>query len=895
MSPTTVKVSKEMEPLFAKAEAVVSEYFRQRKDAPSQGTIEVFGQRYVLVRGAALSVEFFCLVRELFGKGREAEAEDFARNMLFDLAHAVGKSDARNFHAKMNLSDPIERLSAGPIHFSHTGWAFVDISPESRPSPDENYFLLYDHPQSFEADTWIQSGLKPDFPVCIMNAGYSSGWCEESFGVRLVATEILCRAKGDPCCRFIMAPPDRIEEHVARYLKEVPHFAKTMSAHTIPDFFSRKRLEEDLRLNKLTLNAVQDGVYVFDLNGKFILWNRPLTRITGYSDEEISSLGPADFFAPEDVPRVSEAIARVLKDGSATLEADVVTKEGRRIPYELTGSLLRDSEGNLIGIAGTARDLTERKRAEEALRESNENLMELNSRLDATATEIKELMSTVVHDNAFGVRYSNPLLARCWEVKGCGFQACPAYGRADDLRCWEIAGTLCKGEVQGKFAHKIRDCGLCEVYRRAKATSVADLGETFNTMISILEDRHRALEEARVAAEAASRTKSEFLANMSHEIRTPMTAILGFAESLLDPELSESERLSAVYTIRRNGEHLLGLINDILDLSKIEAGRMTVERVPCSAFQIIAEVASLAKASAGAKNLLFDVECVGLMPETISTDPIRLHQILINLIGNAIKFTETGGVRLVARFVDGEEPMMQFDVLDTGIGMSPEQVARLFQPFVQGDSTITRKFGGTGLGLAISKRLATMLGGTIKVAHSEVGQGTGVRVTISTGPVDGVKMVDDPKSATLALPEHLSTARTPMGRLDCRVLLAEDCLDNQRLITHVLRRAGAEVTIAENGQVAVEKSLMARDEGRPFDVILMDMQMPLLDGYQAASLLRQKGYRGPIIALTANAMAGDRDKCINAGCDDYVGKPIDRRKLAEIILTHLRKPSPCRT
>jgi len=222
MSLTTVKVPQGMEPLFAKAEAVVSQYFRERNDDPSRGAIEIFGERYMLVRGAALSVEFFSLVKDLFGEGREGEAEEFARNMLFDLAHAIGKADAKNFHAKMGLSDPIERLSAGPVHFSHTGWAFVDIGPESRPSPDENYYLIYDHPQSFEADTWLQSELKPTFPVCIMNSGYSSGWCEESFGVHLVATEILCRAKGDPCCRFIMAPPGRIEEHISRYMQQTP-------------------------------------------------------------------------------------------------------------------------------------------------------------------------------------------------------------------------------------------------------------------------------------------------------------------------------------------------------------------------------------------------------------------------------------------------------------------------------------------------------------------------------------------------------------------------------------------------------------------------------------------------------------------------------------------------
>ena len=247
MALTTVQVPPEIEPVFAQAEEVVSAYFGSREDDASRGTIEICDERYVLIRGAALSVEFFALAKSLFGDGREAEAEEFARNILFDLAHAIGKSDARNFHAKMGLSDPIERLSAGPVHFAHSGWAFVDIFPESRPSPDEDYYLIYDHPYSFEADAWLTQGSTADFSVCIMNAGYSSGWCQESFGVTLVASEILCRAKGDDYCRFIMAPPERIEAHIKRYLSAQPDLSVQTGSYTIPDFFARKRSEERLR------------------------------------------------------------------------------------------------------------------------------------------------------------------------------------------------------------------------------------------------------------------------------------------------------------------------------------------------------------------------------------------------------------------------------------------------------------------------------------------------------------------------------------------------------------------------------------------------------------------------------------------------------------------------
>ncbi len=248
--PKTVRVPEAMAPLFLQAEALVSGYFQARQDLPEQGTIEVFGQRYVLVRAASLSVEFFSLVRELYGEGREEEADAFARNLLFDLAHAIGRADARAFHARMGLEDPIAKLSAGPVHFAHTGWAFVDISPDSRPSPDENFYLLYDHPYSFESEAWLQSGQGRESPACIMNAGYSSGWCEASFDVNLVACEVLCRAKGDPCCRFIMSPPARLEGHLAAYREAQPHLAPRMRDTEIPDFFARKRLEEELRRSR---------------------------------------------------------------------------------------------------------------------------------------------------------------------------------------------------------------------------------------------------------------------------------------------------------------------------------------------------------------------------------------------------------------------------------------------------------------------------------------------------------------------------------------------------------------------------------------------------------------------------------------------------------------------
>ncbi len=241
----TVAVPEQFEPIFQKAQDYVKRYFSEKKEEASKGKIEIFGQRYILVRAASMSVDFFDTIKDMFKDLGDEKASEIARSLLFDVAHAIGKMDARNFHQKMGVHDPIEKLSAGPIHFSHTGWAFVDIFAESRPTPDENYYLIYDHPFSFEADAWENSGKKSSFCVCAMNAGYSSGWCEESFGVLLVASEITCRAKGDRTCRFIMAHPSKIGQYLREYLQSHPDISDSAMLYRIGGFLQeRKRAEK---------------------------------------------------------------------------------------------------------------------------------------------------------------------------------------------------------------------------------------------------------------------------------------------------------------------------------------------------------------------------------------------------------------------------------------------------------------------------------------------------------------------------------------------------------------------------------------------------------------------------------------------------------------------------
>ena len=312
-----------------------------------------------------------------------------------------------------------------------------------------------------------------------------------------------------------------------------------------------------------------------------------------------------------------------------------------------------------------------------------------------------------------------------------------------------------------------------------------------------------------------------------------------------------------------------------------------VNGVECHPVRIATEVVDLLREEANRKNLALSLELETPVPIAIQSDAKRLRQILVNLVGNAIKFTEAGEVRVVLRLRRRrhEPPQLECDVIDTGIGISQSQMERLFHAFSQADNSSTRRFGGTGLGLAISRRLAQLLGGDVTV-RSEPGKGSRFRASVATGPIEGIPLAD---RSMAVLPVHESTPTDAQRRpeLHASILLAEDGPDNQRLITTLLQKAGATVSVASNGEAAVESALRSRNPGEAFDLILMDMQMPVMDGYEATRRLRDAGWSGPIIALTANAMAGDREACLAAGCNDFLTKPISRRILVEGIARHL--------
>jgi signal transduction histidine kinase/FixJ family two-component response regulator len=617
----SVTVPDELKPLFDLAQQTVGSYFRDLKMDPSKGTIEIHDQRYVLVRASTLSKDFLDTVQKLYADRGAAEAFSIGKNLLFDISHVIGMNDARNFHSKMNLTDPIAKLSAGPVHFAYSGWAFVDILPESHPSADDDFLLVYNHPYSFEADSWKRAGKVAESPVCIMNTGYSSGWCEESFGLPLTAVEVTCTAKGDERCTFIMSPPHKIQEHIDRYHHQSHGAFKKQDQYEIPTFFERKKVEEEMHRSKLL-------------------------------------------------------------------------------------------------------------------------------------------------------------------------------------------------------------------------------------------------------AEESAKAKSDFVANMSHELRTPLSVILGFSDLLSQTGLSydQSEYLKAIHSA---GENLLNVINDILDLSKLDAGKFSLAKIRFRIPELMHAMQIMFAEKAKDKNLVLDCHADVALYHPVIGDQQRLNQILMNLIGNAIKFTESGSVLVSCKIAQQEDRniVLKFSVSDTGIGIPADKLETVFERFSQADSDITRKYGGTGLGLAIARQLVTLLGGTLEV-QSEPGKGTQFSFSLpfTYAAEDAVQHG-----------QHAGTRQHEYGVKS--ILVVEDSIMNQKLTKIMLDNNGFESVVAANGAEAVELL-----KERSFDLILMDIQMPVMDGCQAAYHIRKDlGNRTPIIAMTAHALEGEREKCIREGMNDYLAKPFRENQLLDMI------------
>lgn len=502
--------------------------------------------------------------------------------------------------------------------------------------------------------------------------------------------------------------------------------------------------------------------------------------------------------------------------------------------------------------------------------DKKENLFSLRSLLESSQLEIFEaqtgmqaLSLMVDHDFALAI-----LDVQMPEMDG--FELAELMRGTEKTRTIPIIFVTAASPGSG-FAFKGYESGAVDfLYKPIDTLMLKSKVQVFVQMAL----QKRQLHQAKLAAENANQLKSAFLANMSHELRTPLGALLGFAELLEDETLSTQDRNKYIETIKRNGKSLVHLIDDILDLSKIEAGYLAIDKEPLQLRTLVEEVLNLLKVSADQKGLSLRLHIASSVPQKIISDSKRLRQILTNIVGNALKFTDSGLIDLnITSEVLGENSSKVFiRVKDTGIGISPGAANKLFKPFIQADSSTIRKFGGTGLGLALSKKLATLMGGDVTLEESQENEG-------STFLISFVAMHAQEQSKKVQPPAVTNKATLPDNVLqDLKILVVEDSVDNQTFIDIILSRRGAKLEFANNGIEGMDKAL----EWHP-DIVILDIQMPVQDGYVTIKKLREHKFKAPVMALTAHAMADEKEKCIGLGFDDFLSKPIDQHQLVSKI------------
>jgi PAS domain S-box-containing protein len=625
-----------------------------------------------------------------------------------------------------------------------------------------------------------------------------------------------------------------------------------------------------------------DAFFLFDPRTRVIVDLNPAAqRITGLAKDAARTLRLEDLFAG-----AAGAFERLTQALDTTgffhsKEGYILRRRGKPdLPVNISVSRIH-TEPEAVGLV-VARDVSEHKRTEEALKQAEARYRSL---VDSTGVIVWEIDADgVLLSVSPGFEAITGWAPREWIGRRLEELVPPGDGEprnAMHRRAWQGESVPRHAVRVATRSGRVLDFESLLVTRVREGDSerllevVRDVTELKRIVRAA--EQTDALRRAKEAAERASGAKSEFLSNMSHEIRTPLTAILGFLELLSEhPYLASAPREVPEYlaTTLQNGRFLLVLIDDLLDISRIEAADLRVEHEPCSPDALVSEVVESLRGKAEAAGLSFEVDRAGTIPEVIVTDRLRLRQILVNLLDNAIKFTERGTVRLTVSQVipAGSDPLVQFAVTDTGIGMTAAELARLFEPFYRAGTADSGRPAGTGLGLAICDRLARRLGGEI-VVQSSPGVGSTFTLALPVRSAEGASTARRAPDVATVRPSSAGPPAYP--QLDARILVSDDNEANQRLIGLRLSQAGAEVLTAFNGQEAIDRINEAGAAGRPFDAVIMDMQMPVLDGYEAVRRLRAAGFTAPIIAVTAFAMDEDREECLRLGCDDFVSKPIE--------------------
>jgi PAS domain S-box-containing protein len=668
--------------------------------------------------------------------------------------------------------------------------------------------------------------------------------------------------------------------HIKVFTEEIPamHGRPAAALIVFQDITNLKNTEAELRRAQADLReaveTAQVGFWSVDTQTKITSLSSQLLRQFGLGEESAdANLGNVILsIHPEDRDRVSKAIDVSIADGVPYLiEYRVVHPDGQVRWIEAKSGPTGDLTADATRFTGTTLDITERVQARQAI-EAREREFRLLA--DAMPQIVWSARPTGELD------YFNQ---RWFDYSGSEYGDNEGHRWTQFVHPEDIPRTVERWQqaLQSKSTYetefRLRAENGQYRWHVARARAIFETGpdgnpilkKWYGTNTDIHDQKTLAdkLDEARTAAERANSAKSQFLANMSHEIRTPLGAIMGFSELIKDNAASTAQREEYVAVIERNSAQLLRIIDDILDLTKVEAGMMVIENIEFSLPETLTDFASLMEFKAREKGIQFVLKSETALPSVIHSDPTRLRQILMNVVGNAIKFTDHGKVEMRVSF---QNDFLDFEIQDTGRGISPIQAANLFQPFTQADSSTTRKYGGTGLGLALTRSLAEAMHGHFALNQSALGEGSVFSVRIQARAKVGAKLYS-------GLGPEIAPARpsAKAGQLQgIKILLVEDSPDNQALISIYLSRAGASVDIASDGEQGCAMAL-----GGDYDIVLMDVQMPILDGIGAVKKLRQSGYDKTIVALTAHAMKEERLRCLQAGFSDFLSKPIVREEL----------------
>jgi PAS domain S-box-containing protein len=929
----TVKVPDELQSVFLAGQKLVEQYFREKKENPFQGTIEITDQRYILIRAASLSVEFFEVVRKFYADRSEKEAIALARDLLFDMAHAIGMADAKNFHAKMNLRTPLEKFSVGPVHFAYSGWGLVDLLPGSNPVPNEDYVLIYDHPHSFESQTWLATGEKTEFPVCVMNAGYSSGWCEASFGVPLVAAEIICTAKGDKSCRFIMAHPDRISDHIDAYLKKHPQISEHPVKFENIGFFKKKKVEDELRLRELQrAEHMQRAIYriteaaqaassleqlcaaihaiigelmparnfyiaLYDPDSDFLQFPYwvdecddvpPLEHPGKGLTEYVLRTGKPLLAAPEVFERLARS-GEVISVGAPSLDwlgVPLKTKAGETIgvmtvqTYSESVRYVEADKNVLVFVSTQVAMMIERMRADEALRQSEERYRRIvdNAPMGIlTATSEGHIIDV------------NPVLLRILgspsaeDTKAINLLSFPPLveaGMAADLKKCMGESRLITGEYPytSKWGKKsYMRAQLVPILDRAGAVAgVMAMIEDF-TEHKLMEEEHRNLEE-RLRRMEKMEAIGTLAGGVAHDLNNILGVLGGYAELLMMETKEDSPAKGHAAKILKSSERGAAIIQDLLTLARrgVAVSEVTNLNQIVNDYLKSPEFAKLTSQYAQVR-----VE-TSLAPDllNVSGSPVHLSKTVMNLVLNATeaisaagRVTITTDNRFLDRPIKGYDEMKAGDyaVLTVSDTGSGIPVKEIGRIFEPFYTKKKMGRSGTGLGLAVVWGTVKDHKGYIDVQSEE---GKGSTFTLYFPVTRESRRQDQPK---ISLEQFMGNGES--------ILVVDDLLEQRELAAAMLGKAGYRVLAAASGEEALEYLRL-----HAVDLVILDMVMdPGMDGLETFRLIRKIIPRQKAIIVSGFAETERARKALELGAGSYVQKPFVMEKICQAVRRELNR------